>query len=201
MTRRIVVVSAGLGVPSSTRLLADRLGAATAKALREHGEEVEVVELREVAHELTDNLLTGFPRGKLVEAVEAVQSADGVIAVTPVFSASYSGLFKTFFDILEEGTLTDKPVLMAATAGTERHSLVLEHAMRPLFSYLKAVIVPTAVFAAASDWGSTAAGALQGRIERAAGELAALVAAREAPRQEALAVADFATLLGGQRRP
>ena len=59
-----------------------------------------------------------------------------------MFSASYSGLFKTFFDVLEEGTLDGKPVLVAATAGTARHSLVLEHALRPLFAYLHAVVVP-----------------------------------------------------------
>ena len=166
----IAVVSAGLSVPSSTRLLADRLAAATADAL----EEVEVtnVELREVAHELTDHLLTGFPGPALAAAIDAVRIADGLIVVTPVFSASYSGLFKTFFDVLEQGTLDEKPVLVAATAGTARHSLVLEHALRPLFAYLHAVVVPTGVFAATDDFGDVG---LDGRIARAGGELAALV--------------------------
>lgn len=168
---KIVVVSAGLSVPSSTRLLADSLGASTQRALHALGQEseIEVVELRDLAHAITDNLLTGFPSGALADAVEAVSSADAVIAVTPVFSASYSGLFKSFFDVLEAGTLDGTPVLMAATAGTARHSLVLEHALRPLFSYLHAVPVPTAVFAAAEDFGSHG---LAERIDRAAGELA-----------------------------
>ena len=61
-----------------------------------------------------------------------------MVAVTPAFNASFSGLFKSFFDVLPEETLTDMPVMIAATGGTERHSLVLEHAMRPLFSYLHA---------------------------------------------------------------
>jgi FMN reductase len=95
-----------------------------------------------------------------------------------VFSASYSGLFKTFFDVLEPGTLEGTPVLLGATAGTARHSLVIDHALRPLFSYLRAVPVPTGVFAASEDFGSTADGALSARIDRAAGELTALVAAR-----------------------
>ena len=165
----IVVVSAGLGVPSSTRLLADRLAAATAEAL----EDVEVthVELRDLAHELTDRLLTGFPGPKLGAAVESVRRADGLIAVTPVFSASYSGLFKTFFDVLEDGALDGKPVLVAATAGTARHSLVLDHALRPLFAYLHAVVIPTGVFAATEDFGDAG---LDVRIARAAGELALL---------------------------
>lgn len=166
----VVVVSAGLSNPSSTRLLADRLAAATTQALEEV--DVTTVELRDLAHELTDHLLTGFPGPHLAAAIDAVRRADGLVVVTPVFSASYSGLFKTFFDVLEPGTLDGTPVLVAATAGTARHSLVLEHALRPLFAYLRAVVVPTGVFAATEDFASTE---LEQRITRAAGELAVLV--------------------------
>lgn len=166
----LVVVSAGMSNPSSTRLLADSLTSATVEALGEV--EVTTIELRDLAHQLTDHLLTGFPGEKLAEAIEAVRLADGIIAVTPVFSASYSGLFKTFFDVLEEGLLDGKPVLVAATAGTARHSLVLEHGLRPLFSYLHAVVVPTGVFAATEDFGDEG---LDRRAARAAGELASLM--------------------------
>jgi FMN reductase len=168
---RIAVVTAGLSVPSSTRLLADRLADATVEALGEA--EVEVVELRPLAHALADHLLTGFPSEELAAAIAAVRSADGLVVVTPVFAASYSGLFKTFVDVLERGALAGKPVLIAATAGTARHSLVLDHALRPLFSHLRAVVVPTGVFAATDDFGADAD--LSGRIDRAAGELAALM--------------------------
>src|SRR6478672_7074866 len=106
----LVVVSAGLSNPSSTRLLAERLAAATVEALEEA--EVTYVELRDLAHELTDHLLTGFPAAALAEALDAVRNADGLIAVTPVFSASYSGLFKMFFDVLEPGALDGTPVLV-----------------------------------------------------------------------------------------
>jgi len=182
--RTIAVVSAGLSRPSSTRLLADQLASATDRALRLHGEQVrvEVVELRDLAHAITDNLLTGFPSGPLAEAVALVRDADAVIAVTPVFSASYSGLFKSFFDVLEEGTLEGKPVLLAATAGTARHSLALDFALRPLFAYLRAAVVPTAVLAATEDFGraSTAGtvGSLPDRVDRAARELADAVLGR-----------------------
>lgn len=167
---KLVVVSAGLTNPSSTKLLADRLTAATVEAL----DDVDVthVELRGLAHQLTDQLLTGFPAPELARAETAVAAADGLIVVTPVFTASYSGLFKTFFDVLETGTLDMKPVLIAATAGTARHSLVLEHALRPLFAYLHAVVVPTGVFAATDDFAGTD---LDQRINLAAGELAALM--------------------------
>jgi FMN reductase len=185
-TRTLAVVSAGLSVPSSTRLLADRLAAATVEALRERGSgaqidaTVEIVELREHARDLADNLVTGFPNANLRAALDTVVGADGLIAVTPIFSASYSGLFKTFFDVVDKDALTGKPVLMGATAGTARHSLALEHAMRPLFAYLRTVVVPTAVFAAADDWGAGDATShhLVQRIERAAAELADLITHR-----------------------
>lgn len=204
--RRIAVVTAGLADPSSTRLLADLLAGATRTALVQRGEQVEVdvIELRPLAHALTDHLLTGFATGDLADAQRAVTEADAVIAVTPVFSASYSGLFKTFFDVLETGALDGTPVLVAATAGTSRHSLVLEHALRPLFSYLHAVVVPTGVFAASEDWGSAGAdGSLRRRVDRAAGELAALVAER--PRRDRqdqfdrdlAAMGDFEDMLNG----
>jgi FMN reductase len=180
MTRTLAVVTAGLGRPSSTRLLADRLAEATDRSLRLAGEQarVEVVELRELARDITDNLLTGFPSGDLSEALRTVTNADGLIAVSPVFSASYSGLFKSFFDVLEDGALEGKPVLMGATAGTSRHSLVLEFAMRPLFTYLRAVVAPTAVFGASEDFGSTASGSLAERVDRAGRELAGLLVGR-----------------------
>src|SRR6478735_1550034 len=181
MTRTLAVVTAGLSQPSTSRLLADLLAPAADRALRLHEEPVAVVtiELRDLAHPLTDNLLTGFPAGALADAVRVVAEADAVIAVTPVFSASYSGLFKTFFDVLEDGSLDGKPVLMAATAGTARHSLVLEFAMRPLFAYLKADVVPTAVFAASEDFGSGGpTGSLSARVERAGRELSDAVVGR-----------------------
>ena len=166
---KLVVVSAGLSVPSSTRLLADRLATATAGHA---AAEIQVVELRDLAVDIAHNLTNGFPGKKLAAALGAVAEADGLIAVTPVFSASYSGLFKSFFDVLDKDALAGKPVLIAATGGSARHSLVLEHALRPLFAYLRAVVVPTGVYAASEDWGAEG---LPERIERAAGELAALM--------------------------
>ena len=180
MTRRIAAVSAGLGAPSSTRLLADQLTAAAVRSLAARGEaaQVEPIELRPLAHPLADHLLTGFPSGELSTAVETVRRADALVVVSPVFQASYSGLFKMFFDVLDTGLVAGKPVLLGATAGTARHSLVLEHAMRPLFAHLKAIVVPTAVFAASEDFGATADGRLAERVDRAAAELADLVAGR-----------------------
>jgi FMN reductase len=204
-TRTLAVVSAGLSNPSSTRLLADRLTAATVDALRTRGDDatVEVVELRTHARDLADNLVTGFANTSLQTAVDTVTGADGLIAVTPIFSASFSGLFKTFFDVLDKDALVGKPVLLGATAGTARHSLALEHAMRPLFAYLRAVTVPTGVFAASEDWAGSGGidRALADRIARAAGELADLVTGRPAGARPADPFADpetsFEELLRG----
>jgi FMN reductase len=190
---KLVVVSAGLSVPSSTRLLADRLAAAVDQRTPV---DIQVVELRDLAVEIAQNFTNGFPGRKLAAALDAVTGADGLIVVTPVFTASYSGLFKSFFDVLDKEALAGKPVLIAATGGTARHSLVLEHALRPLFAYLRAVVVPTAVYAASEDWGAEG---LPERIERAAGELSALMtglsgARPGTPRQEPVErveVADF----------
>lgn len=195
---RVMVITAGLSQPSSTRLLADRLATATGEALERFGRgtDIEVVELREHARDLTNLLLTGVPSPALAAVLAHVQAADGLVAVSPIFSASYNGLFKMFFDVLEPDALAGKPTLIAATAGTARHSLALEHALRPLFSYLRAVVVPTAVFAASEDWASD--GDLTARIERGAAELASLVSqspARAArPHNE---VVPFERLLAG----
>jgi FMN reductase len=182
MTRpkKLAVVTAGLSQPSATRLLADQLAAATQRSLDQNGVELHTdnVELRDLAHDVVNNLLTGFPSSELSATIDTVRQADGMIVVTPVFNASYSGLLKVFCDVLEADWLDGKPVLIAATGGTARHSLALDHAVRPLFVYLHAVVVPTAVFAAAEDWGtgSTSGGAaLAARIDRAAGELSALL--------------------------
>src|SRR6476659_8561596 len=138
-TRRITVLSAGLGVPSSSRLLADQLAAATTRELTAAGYEVvtDVVELRDLAVDIATNFVTGFAPPRLAE----------VIAVSPVFSASYSGLFKSFIDVLDPKSLDGKAALLGATGGTDRHQMVLDHAMRPLFTYLRTRITQTSVFA------------------------------------------------------
>ncbi|RWZ55387.1 NADPH-dependent FMN reductase [Labedella populi] len=182
--RRLVVVTAGLSTPSSSRLLADRIAAASVAALAERDVEASVttIELREYARDLMDNLITGFPSVRLDAMLDDVASADGLIVVTPIFSTSYSGLFKTFIDVLDPKALTGTPVLIGANAGTARHSLAIDYAIRPLFAYLHADAVPTGVFAASSDWGDADGDTvrpLQERVERAARELAAAMAVRQ----------------------
>lgn len=172
---RIIAVSAGISTPSSTRTLAEQLAGATESAITARGEAVhtEFLDLRDLAVDLAHTFTSpGYSSPALTAGIESVTNAEALIAVTPIYKASYSGLFKMFFDIIDAKALVDKPVLLAATAGTPRHSLALEHAVRPLFSFLRARTIPTAVFAATEDFGGDAADDLQARIVRAANELA-----------------------------
>lgn len=177
--RTLVVISAGVGTPSSSQLLADRLAQATQRVLATADAPVGVrhIELRTLASDLAHHLTSHVPSPALTEAYAAVGRAVGVIVVSPVFNASYSGLFKLFFDLLDEDTMKARPVLLAATGGTARHSLVIDTAMLPLFHYLKAVVAPIGVFAATGDWGDPS-GHLGKRIESAARAFAELVVER-----------------------
>lgn len=169
----IIAISAGLGDPSTTRMLAEKI---TESVRAQFGDaHVELVDLREFAHEITDAALNGFAAPRLQHIYDQILAAEALIAVTPIFKASYPGLFKSFFDAMESDALVGKPVLVAATGGTARHSLAIDFALRPLFAYLQTLTVPTGVFASPADWGTEGTSALSTRIERAAGELVSLL--------------------------
>ncbi|QTI68180.1 CE1759 family FMN reductase [Gordonia polyisoprenivorans] len=186
---RLVAVNAGLGEPSSTRMLVDRLASAVTDALGENRVQTTTIDLRDLAVDLGRSMAAGFATGAARAAIDTVQGADALIVATPVFNASYSGLFKTFFDLVDVDEMAATPVLIAATGGSPRHSMVLDHALRPLFGYLRMIVVPTGVYAAAEDWagGSGDTTTLGDRIDRAARELAALL---EGSKQQTRAVAD-----------
>lgn len=181
--RTIMAVSGGLGKPSSTRMLTDRLteAATTALADREVSVEVETVELRDYAHEIVNAMLSGFATGELKDVLDRLSAADGLIAVSPIYTTGASGLFKSFVDVIDNQALTGMPVLLGATGGTARHSLALEFAMRPMFTYLRTDVATTAVFAATDDWAGAGddVNPLPARITRAGREFAELVAARQ----------------------
>ncbi|MFN3865875.1 MAG: CE1759 family FMN reductase [Demequina sp.] len=173
-TFRLVVVSAGISDPSSTRLLADRASQRTVSMLqaRGHDSTLTFIDLRELLPELPQALSNQLLGPKFQHAVEALRDADGIIAAAPVYKAGASGLFTSFFQVLDNDLLIGKPVILAATAGTARHALVVDQEMRALFAYLRALPVPTGLFASTEDWTDKALGT---RIDRAATELAILV--------------------------
>ncbi|WFP17635.1 CE1759 family FMN reductase [Citricoccus muralis] len=155
MTMNIAVISAGSGNPSSTGMLADRLQSATEESLSGNGTQVNIrrIELRELALDIAEGHVSTSRSEKLDRALRQVETADALIAVTPTYKGSYAGLFKAFIDLLDDDAMQAMPVLLGATGGTARHSLMIDFAMRPLFTYLKAQIAPLAVFAATDDWG------------------------------------------------
>jgi FMN reductase len=171
----LVVVSAGTGDPSATRLLASRTADRVIAHAARRGTtlSVSVVELRELAADLTTALTTtGLITPKLQQAITTLRDADGLIAATPVYQAGPSGLFTSFFQALDSDLLIGTPTLLAATAGTARHALVADGAIRPMFAYLRTLATPTSLFAAPEDWADPA---LAQRIDRAAFELALLI--------------------------
>jgi FMN reductase len=174
--KRLVVISAGTGNPSSTRQLTDRLGQKSLDLLAQAGTPatISVIELGPLAADSARAAVTGFPGETLKEAIDRLASADAIIAATPIYKAGISGLFKTFVDVLDNDLIVAKPVLLAATGGTARHALVIDDQLRPLFAYMRALTLPTSVYAAPEDW---ATGELGKRIERAAIELAVMVRA------------------------
>jgi FMN reductase len=170
----LAVVSGGTSNPSSTRLLADQAAARAAEVAAERGVAVtvSVIELREIAADISTALVTQLTSPKLQEAIAALGQADGIIASTPVYKAGPSGLFTSFLDVLDDDLVIGKPVLLAASAGTARHALVADGEMRSTFAYLRALTVPTSLFVAPEDWGDPA---LNKRIDRAARELLLLM--------------------------
>ena len=176
---RLVVVSGGTSDPSSTAMLADRIADRVARLAHDRDERVtgSVIDLRELTSEITTALVSQLLGPKMTQAVELLGQADGIIASAPVYKAAPSGLFSSFFHVLDNDLLIAKPVVLAATAGTPRHALVVDDQMRPLFAYLRTITVPTAVFAASDDWNDAELGQ---RIERAAIELLVLMESRVA---------------------
>jgi FMN reductase len=174
---RIVIVNAGLGDPSTTRRIADSVAAAAVRHVTAAGEgaEVRAIDLRTLATDLATYMTTQIPTAVLTAAQRAVTGADALIAATPVFQGSYAGLFKMFFDTLGMRALDGTPVTMVATAGTQRHSMVLDYAVRPLLSFLHAVVLPTGVFAATGEFGQDTD--LESRIDRAGREMASRLTA------------------------
>lgn len=180
---QIVVISGSLSDASSSTALGERILEEFRRTVTDETGGAEPVEekwisLRTLAHPIVDNLLTGFPPPPVLQAVDSLAGADAIVAVTPTYQASYSGLFKIFIDVLPEGIAANKPVLLAATGGTGRHGLVIDHGLRPLFSYLGSLIAPTGIYAATQDWGDAGLEktigfeeALDGRIKRGARQL------------------------------
>jgi FMN reductase len=198
--RRIVVINAGTSDPSSSRLLADRITQHTIDQLTTHGlaATAQIIELGPLAGDLAHAIVSGIPEGRLLEAVQSLATADGVIFTTPIYKAGISGLLKSFVDVVDNDLLIAKPVVLAASAGSARHALVIDDQMRPLLAFMRSLTAPTSVFAAPEDWADPA---LTRRITRAATELAALIASGVSEMITGRAWKSYQHTFGGAARP
>lgn len=180
---RIVVVTAGHAAASSTARLGDLLGGAASTSLRTAGRGASVahLELRRSAADVVAALLGGDRTPQLAAAVASVQTADAVVVVTPTINASFSGLLKSFLDVLPPDALRSVPVTIAATGGTQRHTLMLDQAVRPMLGYQRAIVLPSCLYVTADEWEGPRPGAgLAERIAAAGAELAAFTPLRRA---------------------
>lgn len=146
---RLVAVSGGLQRPSKSAALAEHL-------LDLIADELPCEQRRVELGQLAPRLAGAVWRSQLPDTVErelsAVEQADVLVVVTPVFRGAYTGLFKHFFDFIHQDALVDKPVLLAATGGSKRHALVIDHQLRPLFSFFQARTLPLGVYATDADF-------------------------------------------------
>lgn len=198
--RQIAIVNAGTSDPSSSRMLADRIAQKTIDQLAAEGiaGTARVIELGPLARDIAHAIVSGMPEGRLLEAVQSLASVDGLIVTTPIYKAGISGLLKSFIDILDNDLLIAKPVVLAASAGSARHALVIDDQMRPLLAFMRTLTAPTSVFAAPEDWADPT---LTRRIERASTELTALVSSGVSDMITGRVWASYQHSFGGNARP
>jgi FMN reductase len=182
-TLQVVAVSGSLNHPSKTTVLVEEIAAALARALPV---ETHLVTLTELGP-----LLAGaLTRGDLPDAAEAelqrIESADILIVASPVYRASFTGLFKHLFDFVDQYALVDTPVLLAASGGSERHALIIEHQFRPLFAFFQALTLPVGIYAHDSEFSDyrVSSDQLQARIEKAVAKSVPIIRANVDERDE-----------------
>ncbi len=171
---RLVAINAGVSDPSSTRTLLDTVARKCLEGFSSSkvAAALDVIELGPLAIDIARATVVGFPGETLQSSILRLARADALIAATPVYKAAMSGLFKSFIDLLDNDLLIAKPVILAATAGTARHAMVVDDQMRPLFAFMRSMPMPTSLFASPDDWGTPE---LAARVERAAAELTQFV--------------------------
>lgn len=163
----IVAVSGGMNTLSKTEILVQSTLDELAKAIPIR---VHFIKLSEIGPLLSGAIYRGQLPASVQADLDAVESADALVVGTPVYRASFTGLFKHFFDFVEQTALIDVPVLLSASGGSERHALIIEHQLRPLFSFFEAQTLPIGIYATDKDFSSAytiASPQLQERIQLA----------------------------------
>jgi FMN reductase len=174
----VVGFSGNLQRPSKTRTLIETV---IAQIVAQRGHDAVNAQVDTQVYDLVDvmpdlGLALGGPRlpDKLESVIERLATADAIVVGSPVYKGSYTGLFKHFFDLIEPQRLAGMPVVLAANGGGDRHALVVEHQLRPLFGFFSAHTIATSIYASERDFtdGRIASEALLKRIEMAVNDLA-----------------------------
>ncbi|THU02566.1 FMN reductase [Lampropedia puyangensis] len=163
-TLKTVVVNGSLSKPSRTRALLDAVQDRLSEAV---ALEVEVIDLVDLIEDIGGTLYRSQLSTKALHALEAIEAAEFLVVGSPVFRGSVPGLFKHLFDLVELNALEGKPVLLAATGGSTRHALVIDHQLRPLFAFFQALTLPIGVYGTPEDIdnGQIVSAALNERID------------------------------------
>jgi FMN reductase len=191
---KVVGVSGSLKAPSRTIALVDAI-------IDSLGEHLEVEPLHIRINEIGPSFAGTLKRSELPDEVEsalqAIETADVLVVASPVYRASFTGLFKHLFDFVDQYALVDTPILLAATGGSERHALIIEHQFRPLFGFFQALTLPVGVYAHDSDFTDYQISSirLQERLEKAVVKAIPLIRSNVAEKDE------IARTLAGEGEP
>jgi FMN reductase len=186
----IVGVAGNITRPSRTASLVSAILREVAASGEVHSQLLELVDIGpELFQSVVPEPFESFASRRLSprarSAIQAIEGADALVVGTPVYKGSYTGALKHLFDLIPPNALAGKPVLLAATGGTPLHGLVIEHQLRPLFGFFKALTIPASIFALEGDFlgHSVEQPALLERVRRAADEITDVLAMRVARRQ------------------
>jgi len=173
-TFNIVGFSGNVQRPSKTRTLVETvIGRISDRHSASAAIESEMFDLGDAMPDLLQALGGGALPSKLDLLIERMASADVLVVGSPVYKGSYTGLFKHFFDLVDPLRLAGLPVVLTATGGGDRHALMVEHQMRPLFGFFSAHTIATSIYASDRDFveGRVQSDALLARIDAAASDL------------------------------
>jgi len=146
---KVTAVSGSYKIPSRTTAIIEEL---TQRLGKQIPIDLHLIELSNIAPDLVASFNPADLPSNIQRDIKAIENADLLIVATPVYRASYTGLFKHLFDLVNYESLFDVPVLLAATGGSERHALIIDHELRPLFSFFQALTLPVGVYGTEADF-------------------------------------------------
>jgi FMN reductase len=191
---KVVGVSGSLQAPSRTITLVEEIVGAIGLELPI---EPRIVKINELGPSFAGALNRKQVPVEVEDALQAIETADVLVVASPVYRASFTGLFKHLFDFVDQYALVDTPILLAATGGSERHALIIEHQFRPLFGFFQALTLPVGVYAHDSDFTdyTLTSGFLRDRITKAVAKAVPIIRSNVAEKEE------IARTLAGDRPP